>query len=284
MTPDPVVGHQIGEAIRGAVPPWLIPLFVLITRFGNPAFFVGVFALDYWFGDHRRGAHALALAIGGYALITALKTFFDAPRPPAMVNVIAVSGYSFPSGHATSATIGYGILAHDMTFGSWRSRYSLAGVLILLVALSRVVLGVHYVRDVVAGIVVGTTFLVGTIWLTKHDPERGFAISVLLGVAAVVISGLSHDGVVIFGAAIGAALTWRYLDVVPRVEMTPSTLAVLAIFAVLLGGLAYVGSELHVPLAVAFVLNVVVMVGVLVTPHLVSRSPGTTWSEAVELP
>jgi hypothetical protein len=256
---------------------------VLITRLGNPAFFLAVFAVDYWFGAPRRGAHALALAIGGYALITMLKTFFDAPRPPEVVNVIAASGYSFPSGHATSATIGYGIFAYDLIIGSWRSRYSVAGVLILLVALSRVVLGVHYVRDVVAGIVVGTVFLAGTIWLTKHDPERGFVISVLLGVAALVVSGASHDGVVIFGAAIGAALTWHYLKVVPRVDATPGTLAVLGVVAVLLGGLAYVGSELHVPLVAAFVLNAVVMAGVLVTPHLVSRSPGTTWSERIEL-
>ena len=271
MTPDPVVGQQIGDAIRGAVPPWLIPLFIAITRLGNPAFFLVVFAVDYWFGDHRRGAHALGLALGGMALVTALKTFFDAPRPPAAINVIPISGYSFPSGHATGATIGYGILAHDLEIGSKRARFAVAAVLILLVALSRVVLGVHYVRDVVFGMLLGTAFVAGTLYLTEHDPRPGFVLAVAFGAAAFVISGASQDGAVVLGGAIGAALMWSRLDDVPRVDSSASTLALLGIVTPVLGGLAYVGSEVPVPEIAAFAINAVVMGGVLVAPNVVAR-------------
>ncbi|UPV73657.1 phosphatase PAP2 family protein [Halorussus limi] len=283
MSPDPVVGQQVGDAVRGAVPPWLVPVFIAITRLGNPALFLAVFAVDYWFGDRRRGAHALALAIGGYALITALKTFFDAPRPPSTVNVIPISGYSFPSGHATSATIGYGILAYDLEVGSWPTRYAVAGVAMLLVALSRVVLGVHYVRDVVAGIVVGLAFLAGVVWLTEHDPKEGFVVAIALGAVAFVVSGASHDGATILGAAVGATLAYTYLDAVPRVDGARARFALLGVVAPVLGALAYVGEELLVDPLVAFVLYAVTMAGVLLAPTLAVRLGADRERETIDL-
>jgi membrane-associated phospholipid phosphatase len=269
MPPIPVVGAEFGEAIRAAVPPWLVPVFVLITHLGNPAFFLVVFAIDYWFGDHGRGSHALALAIGGMALVTALKTFFDAPRPPASINLIPISGYSFPSGHATASTIGYGILAYDLTVGSRRWRYALAGVFVVLVALSRVVLGVHYVRDVVAGVLVGLLFLAVAIRLTRHAPRPGFVLALAFGGTALVVSGASHDGVAVFGAALGGAVTWNYLDAVPTVESLRSKPALLAIALPVFAGLGYVGAELDIPTAAVFVTNAALMAGVLAAPELV---------------
>ena len=263
MTGSQVVGQGIGEFVRAAVPPWLVPVFVAITRLGNPAFFLAVFALDYWFGDHERGAHALALAIAGMGLVTALKTFFDAPRPPEMVTVVPISGYSFPSGHATGATIGYGILAYDLEIGSWRQRYAVAGAMILLVALSRVVLGVHFVRDVVAGIVVGTLFLAGAVWLTEHDPEKGFVLAVVMGAAAFVVSGASRDGAAVLGAALGGGLAWSRIDAIPTLESLRSRLVVSVGFIPVLAGLGYVGVETDVPVPLTFVITVVLMAGVI---------------------
>ena len=271
MTAGQVVGHEIGELLRAAVPPWLVPLFIAITRLGNPGFFLALFVLDYWFSDHRRGAHALGLAIAGMALVTALKTFFDAPRPPEAINLIPISGYSFPSGHATGSTIGYGILAHDLEIGSRRARYGVAAVLVLLIALSRVVLGVHFVRDVVAGVVVGVVFLAAAVWLTEHDPREGFVLAAAFGVAAFVISGASQDGAAVFGGALGAVITWHYLDAVPTLESLRSRLVLFVGFLPVIAGLGYVGSEVDVPILVALVLNAVLVAGVLVSPFAAKR-------------
>lgn len=271
MTGGQVTGAGIGELIREVVPPWMVPLFLLITRLGNPAFFFIVFTLDYWFANDRRGAHALSLAIGAIALITALKTYFDAPRPPEAVNLIPISGYSFPSGHATSATIGYGILAFDLEVGSRRSRFAVATLLVVLIALSRVVLGVHFVRDVLAGIFVGLVFLAAAISLTKHDPGPGFGLALLLGVAALVVSGASHDGVAVFGMALGAAGTWWFLDRVPTVESDRNQFVLLGGALPVLAGIGYAGAEVAVALPVVFVLSAVLSVGVLMAPFLASR-------------
>ncbi|MFB6140502.1 MAG: phosphatase PAP2 family protein [Halosimplex sp.] len=211
MTAAALVG-QFGEAVRAAVPTWTVPLFRAVTRLGNVAVFLALFALDYWFGDAERGAHAVSLAIAGMALITALKAWFAAPRPPRSVHAIPISGYGFPSGHATGAAIAYGTLARDLTVGSRRLRYGAAAVVVALVALSRVVLGVHFVRDVVAGVAIGVAFLGAAVAFTGRDPRRGFLLAVALALLALLVAGPSRDATATLGAAVGAAAVWEAVE------------------------------------------------------------------------
>ena len=82
------------------------------------------------------------------------------PRPEMSLGVVEASP-AFPSGHATAAMAIYGLIAYiiarDMP-GRW-SRYSVAFVaaaVILLVAVSRVYLSVHFPSDIAAGLLVGT--------------------------------------------------------------------------------------------------------------------------------
>ncbi|WP_435344824.1 phosphatase PAP2 family protein [Haloarchaeobius sp. HRN-SO-5] len=264
---------QFGAEIREAVPAWLVPLFVFITRLGSVAFFLVVFVLDYWYRNHRRGAHAISLALGGMALIVALKALFAVPRPPDSVNLIPADGYSFPSGHATGSTIAYGLLAYDLDVGSRRARYAGASVLIVLISLSRVVLGVHFVQDVVAGMIIGVTFLAVAISLTGHDPRPGFWLSLGIGVVAAVVSGASHDGVAVLGATLGAVAAWEVLDSVPSVE-TRHRKTLLAGGLPLLAGLGYVSTRPGLELPLVFVLNVALTAGILLAPALVERVDG----------
>jgi len=262
---------QLGSAIRGAVPPWLIPVFVGITWLGNVGLFLAVFAFDYWFGDRERGAHAISIIVGGMALLILLKSFFAAPRPPEEVNVIPISGYSFPSGHATGATIAYGVLAHDLEVGSRRLRFAVAGVLVGLIALSRVVLGVHYVRDIVAGIIVGLAFLVATILLTRHSPRPGFLVALGLGVAALLVSGASHDGVSVFGAALGAALAWELIGEGSHLESLRERAVLVALALPVLAAVGYFSTRTGLPRPATFALNGAVTAGLLTAPRIVDR-------------
>lgn len=268
-----VIGSEIGEAIRQAVPPWLVPVFLAITRLGNVVVFFALFTLDYWFGDHERGAHAISLALGGMALITVLKALFAEPRPREAIQVIKAGGFSFPSGHATTATIGWGVLAYDLKIGSRDTRYAVAAVLIVLVALSRVVLGVHFVRDVVAGIFVGLAFLVATILLTEHAPRPGFLLAAGLGVAALLISGISQDSVAELGAILGAALAWEaFGEDIPSVETDREHVVLVAALPVF-GALGYLSLTTEIALVLVFLLNAVLMVGIIVAPLIATRFP-----------
>jgi membrane-associated phospholipid phosphatase len=69
--------------------------------------------------------------------------------------LVAPTGFSMPSRHAMTATLGLGLAADRFaacSAGPWRSGARLGGS---LVAVSRVVLAVHWPSDTVAGFLVG---------------------------------------------------------------------------------------------------------------------------------
>lgn len=103
---------------------------------------------------------ALSL-VSGAILSYILKLVFNVSRP--MDNVISVMGYSFPSYHATTATIFFGMLMyifHGKLKTGWNIVFNLFCVaMILLVSFSRVYLGAHWLSDVIGGILLGLTVI-----------------------------------------------------------------------------------------------------------------------------
>ena len=93
------------------------------------------------------------------------------------VNDVLGQGFSFPSGHATNSFLGYGSIAHG---SSRRWVRILAGVLILLVGLSRCALGVHYPTDVLCGWLLGLIVLVLCDWLQRRIARRWLLDLILL--------------------------------------------------------------------------------------------------------
>jgi undecaprenyl-diphosphatase len=108
----------------------------------------------------RAQALAVALTLGGAMVISdVVKLLLSRPRP-AVEHLQAVSGFSFPSGHATQASAFWlSLLFAVSSSGASARRMSLlaAGALLIvsLVGLSRVYLGVHYPSDVIGGILLG---------------------------------------------------------------------------------------------------------------------------------
>lgn len=101
----------------------------------------------------------LILVVGGqFLLANSIKFFVDRARPT-LDQLTGFSGKSFPSGHATAAAATYAAFA--LLFGIRRSRNTktiLAGSVVAIavfVAGTRVLLGVHWLTDVVAGLILG---------------------------------------------------------------------------------------------------------------------------------
>ncbi len=112
-------------------------------------------------GGLVREAFAVAASLAGAMLISdAVKLLVSRPRPP-VEHLQAVSGSSFPSGHATQASAFWFSLVLVLPAAGASPRFTrvagaLALTLVLVVALSRVYLGVHYPADVLAGVLLGT--------------------------------------------------------------------------------------------------------------------------------
>jgi len=109
----------------------------------------------------RREAVAVALSLGGAMLISDwVKLLVSRPRPP-VEHLQAVTGSSFPSGHATQASAFWFSLVLVLPGAgaspkATRAATACALLIVLAVAASRVYLGVHYPSDVVAGMLLGT--------------------------------------------------------------------------------------------------------------------------------
>ena len=105
----------------------------------------------------RREATLLALTImSGWLVNTAIKTLVSRPRPDIVSHLTEAGGLSFPSGHSFNSAVVYISIA--LAFAALSPRQSVRATIVfsamaltLLIALSRVWLGVHYPSDAIAG-------------------------------------------------------------------------------------------------------------------------------------
>lgn len=111
----------------------------------------------------RLALFVVITSVGSSLLNTFVKAAVDRLRPVLTDPVAQESGPSFPSGHAQSAIVGYAVLLLvflPILHGTWRRVAAILAVLMVLaIGFSRVALGVHYVSDVVGGLVLGAAWV-----------------------------------------------------------------------------------------------------------------------------
>jgi len=123
----------------------------------------GFLAFLIWRRDWQWIIVGLSAVAGGIALNTALKLAFHRERPTLSGLASALHTYSFPSGHTLAATLLYGVfvgyLLRTMRAPVARLSVTAAAVtIVLLVAFSRIYLGVHYLSDVLAAMAEGVAW------------------------------------------------------------------------------------------------------------------------------
>ncbi len=114
--------------------------------------FVGLFYLAGW--DEEFLITLLALSLTG-VVVAVLMTTVQRPYPPqpvCLTNGAGTPTTSFPSGHAAAVAV-YATVARASDTLPFRP----IAVLAVLIAVSRIYLGVHYLSDTVFGIVLGIT-------------------------------------------------------------------------------------------------------------------------------
>ncbi|MBC8569270.1 phosphatase PAP2 family protein [Zongyangia hominis] len=160
--------------IQSFANPFFDQLFELITMLGEELFIVAVVALIYWTLNKEMGKYlcyslCLSLCVNGV-----IKSAVQSPRPIGVegirsLRVETAGGYSFPSGHTQSAATFWFSLA---SWAKTRWLYVTAGIVSLLVAVSRLYLGVHWPRDVGAGLVLGILLPMLALFLYRQVQNR----------------------------------------------------------------------------------------------------------------
>ena len=178
---DPIV--QIDRHVAVWFQQHTTPLFTQVARtislFGSVGFLTTVsIGVSLFFILRRDWLNASLLALvmgGGGALNVFLKHFFHRERPVLENPLVTLSSYGFPSGHTMGATLLYGLLAL-LAWKNLRDRAArLASVIgacfwILLIGLTRIYLGAHYLTDVLGALAAGLFWLVFC-W-TAFEPLR----------------------------------------------------------------------------------------------------------------
>jgi len=278
------------------------PVFALVTQLGDPWVLFTVVGTVYWLDggpfvgafDRERGALFVALGLGATAVTTTLKEALQLPRPPATdaalaadwlpallaplyESAVTATGFGFPSGHAVGTTVVWGGLALLSDRGSRRHRLALAAGVVSFVSLSRVVLGVHYGVDVLAGITVGVGYL-GVVLQVADTPRRAFAVAAAVACVGVLTSGFTADGTRVLGATVAAALAWSLVGESVRNTAVPGRgrPVVVAVGLVIAGGPLLAVEVLGPPVPVAFLGSVVTAVALLALPLVVARVEKTS--------
>jgi undecaprenyl-diphosphatase len=113
--------------------------------------------------DPRGALHLAVASLGTSAWTSATKRVIEKARPTEVEHLVEVTGFSYPSGHSLAAAALYLTMAiiagtHLRSGASRAVVVAGAGLLIALVAMSRVYLGVHYPSDTAAGVSLGAAW------------------------------------------------------------------------------------------------------------------------------
>lgn len=183
---------------------WLDLSMVAITEFGGARISmivaVVVFAWLAWRRAWAAAGYWAAALIGARLCVIVLKPFLERARPASIYG--GIESYSFPSGHAASSMVTYGFLAFLLCMGQrWRIRVpvlTVTAVAIVLIGLSRLYLGMHWLTDVLAGYALGLAWiaLLATACLTLHPPQR--VAPLRLAAVATVAALLAGAWVVVY--------------------------------------------------------------------------------------
>jgi len=297
--PGPDRGVGITEALEPLISEPLVVLSALVTQLGDPwLYFVVLTALYLGAGrtdavDRDRAAFLVALAVGVAAVTTGLKYLFAFPRPPApetvpglelvpallqqvYVEAVLADGFGFPSGHALGSTAVWGGTALVVDVWTRRRRLQVAGAVVAVVALTRLTLGVHYLSDVVVGVVLGTAYLAATYRIADagRTPERAFDVALGATAFCLLVAGIRFEPAAILGAAVGGWATWRAVAEYPdrRLARREAGIGVAVAGAAVAGfGVLY---SLEPTAPVALVGGAVVVAGVLAAPVVGRRVGG----------
>lgn len=151
-----------------ASPP-LDAFVLLLTNLGSQDVYIAMIVVIYLAFSARVGQRLGIGLLLSFYINQQAKAFFDTVRPfvlePSLLRSEAAGetalGAAFPSGHAQGATTFWLLAAY---YAKRRWFWGVASALVLVIALSRIYLGVHFPVDIVGGVLLGIAVLLAALW------------------------------------------------------------------------------------------------------------------------
>ena len=227
--------------LRDISNPFFDALFALITHVGEETVFLVVAILFFWCINKREGYFILLVGLFGTLINQAAKILFRIPRPwvvdpsfkPVEDAIEEATGYSFPSGHTQNVAGTFGSIA---AFKPKRWKTVTCVSVIVLVAFSRMYLGVHTPLDVIVSLLValGLVLLLRPFFTDEERMRRcmpfiviasavlalAFLLIVLLvpreGIDEANLHSAMKNAATLLGCLVGLILVWfvdsRYVN------------------------------------------------------------------------
>ncbi|MBR2952060.1 MAG: phosphatase PAP2 family protein [Clostridia bacterium] len=167
--------------------------FLTVTRLGEEFLFMAVALAVFWCGNKKRGYFLLITGFLGTVVNQALKITFRVRRPwqidpsfePVASAKPAATGYSMPSGHTQVGSTLYGGIALT---AKRRVTMALGIAAVLLIAFSRLYLGVHTLADVLMSLGIGIIILIAfdiVFSYVDKNPRVLYAVSAVMILCAL---------------------------------------------------------------------------------------------------
>ncbi|MDH3871720.1 MAG: LssY C-terminal domain-containing protein [Gammaproteobacteria bacterium] len=169
--------------------PWADQIMVLVTQFGEQLLLAVVLVGgSLWLtfkGNNKAALHWIGVYACAGILTFVLKHSAQVARP-----IDTYGGYSFPSAHTSMSLVVYGFLAllvaREIPFKHRWLPYSVAGLIVMAIAFSRLYLGVHWFSDVLGGVTLGL-FWVALIGIAyDRHPAPRLPVKGILAVVTVI--------------------------------------------------------------------------------------------------
>jgi membrane-associated phospholipid phosphatase len=183
---------QLSIALTNALQgfsPALDTVMKTFSYLGSTEFYLVLIPLLYWNVDSRVAIRSLMALVASEYAVSATKQLFRQPRPYWASDVAALSEeptYGLPSGHSANSFSFWGYLVRNLK-EAWVK--PVAVFLIVMVGLSRIYLGVHYVHDVIGGWLLALLLL----WaFARFDaPASAFVKKQSLGMQIAMFAGIA---------------------------------------------------------------------------------------------
>ena len=144
---------------------FMTPIVKIVTQLASPVILIILtFLLIVFIKNNNIRKYICSNLIISTVLNFGLKNIVRRARPDEF-RIIEEAGYSFPSGHSMVSMAFYGLLIY-LIYKKVNNKYLkncliiLLSIIILLIGLSRIYLGVHYTSDVLAGFLLGISYLI----------------------------------------------------------------------------------------------------------------------------